>query len=475
MAERPSVKDILAAARRAGAAKPEGEAPAPEVASAESPEPTPVEASGSVAAPAAPVADVPTPTSLGRPLTLKEKLAAARAGGAPAAPAAKAAAPAESEPEVVVEPDHAAEAPPAVAAPSPASLGRPLTLKEKLAAARAGGAPAPTAKAPPASAPPAQDEPAVIVEPDLSGDSPAAVPAPAPSLGRPLTLKEKLAAARSGGASASPAPAGAKPAAARPAAATAAKAAAPRTLPPLEKMTDPKDLAEALRQTGAKKNKEVAAAAAARTAEEEGATPARAAVAAKTATREKAAAPKTTLPKPSKAAAVAASQSNRRSFLLVSWVAVGWAFFGTGLGAFAAMMGRFMFPNVLAEPPSTIKVGVPTNFESEEVNERWKAEWGFWIVRSSRYDGQDSLYALQSVCTHLGCPPNWLAGEQKFKCPCHGSGFYISGVNFEGPAPRPLERFKVTMADDGQIIVDKSQKFQEELGQWSDPDSFIAV
>ena len=240
-------------------------------------------------------------------------------------------------------------------------------------------------------------------------------------------------------------------------------------------MTDPKDLAEALRQTGAKKTKEAAAAAAARTAEEEGATPARAAVAAKAATREKVAKPQTTLPKPSKAAAVAASQSDRRTFLLVSWVVVGWVFFSTGLAAFTAMMGRFMFPNVLAEPPSTIKVGVPSNFESEEVNERWKAEWGFWIVRSSRYNGQDSIYAVQSVCTHLGCPPNWLAGEQKFKCPCHGSGFYISGVNFEGPAPRPLERFKVTMADDGQIVVDKSQKFQEELGQWSDPDSFIAV
>ena len=107
------------------------------------------------------------------------------------------------------------------------------------------------------------------------------------------------------------------------------------------------------------------------------------------------------------------------------------------------MMVRFMFPNVLAEPPSTIKIGLPSNFEPEEVNERFKAEWGFWIVRSTRYNGQDIIYALQSVCTHLGCPPNWLAGEQKFKCPCHGSGFYISGINFEGPAPRPLERFKV--------------------------------
>ncbi|MEJ7638923.1 MAG: ubiquinol-cytochrome c reductase iron-sulfur subunit, partial [Singulisphaera sp.] len=235
------------------------------------------------------------------------------------------------------------------------------------------------------------------------------------------------------------------------------------------------DRAAGERQPGAKKTTVVAAAAAARTAEGEGATPARAAVAAKSATREKEVKPQTTLPKPSKAATVAASQSDRRTFLFVSWVVVGWVFFSTGVGAFLAMMGRFMFPNVLAEPPSTIKVGVPTNFESEEVNERWKAEWGFWIVRSNRYNGQDSIYAVQSVCTHLGCPPNWLPGEQKFKCPCHGSGFYISGVNFEGPAPRPLERFKVTVADDGQIIVDKSQKFQEELDQWSDPDSFIAV
>ena len=161
--------------------------------------------------------------------------------------------------------------------------------------------------------------------------------------------------------------------------------------------------------------------------------------------------------------------------LFISWVAVGWTAFTAGCVAFTGMLGRFMFPNVLAEPPSTIKVGEPSSYDLNDVNERFKAEAGFWIVRSNRYNGQDIIYALQSVCTHLGCPPNWLANEQKFKCPCHGSGFYITGINFEGPAPRPLERFKVTLADDGQIVVDKSQKFQQELGQWSDPDSFIAV
>jgi cytochrome b6-f complex iron-sulfur subunit len=299
-----------------------------------------------------------------------------------------------------------------------------------------------------------------------------------------MTLKEKLAAARSGaagGGAGAPAPAAAKPTAAA-AGAAAAKAAAPRALPPLEKITDPKDLAEALRQSGAKKAKETAAAAASKGAEAAGATPAKAASAAKAAGREKDAKPQTVLPKPKKgtaAATAAGAATSRRGFMLgplfISWVLLGWASFVAGCSLFTLMLGRFMFPNVLAEPPSTIKVGLPTNFEPEEVNERFKAEWGFWIVRSTRYNGEDIIYALQSVCTHLGCPPNWLAGEQKFKCPCHGSGFYISGVNFEGPAPRPLERFKVTLADDGQMVVDKSQKYQQELGQWSEPESYITA
>ena len=61
---------------------------------------------------------------------------------------------------------------------------------------------------------------------------------------------------------------------------------------------------------------------------------------------------------------------------------------------------------------------------------------------------------------------NWLSADEKFKCPCHGSGFVKTGINIEGPAPRPLERYKVTMAEDGQILVDKNTKYQQEKGQW---------
>jgi cytochrome b6-f complex iron-sulfur subunit len=280
-----------------------------------------------------------------------------------------------------------------------------------------------------------------------------------------MTLQEKLAAAR-GGAAPAAVPGGAKPAA-KPAAAAADKPAEARVLPPLDKITDPKDLAEAARQAGAK-----AKAAAAKAA------PAAPAKAAKPAHKKEAQA---VPPKPDKEAVLAgAAPTDRRGFFvsMSTWIAVGWATFTAGMALLTAACGRFMFPNVLAEPPSTIKVGVPSTFEPESVSERWKSEWGFWIVRSAKYsgsNGQEIIYAIQSVCTHLGCPPNWLGGEQKFKCPCHGSGFYITGVNFEGPAPRPLERFKVALADDGQILVDKSQKYQEEMGQWLDPDSFVPV
>jgi cytochrome b6-f complex iron-sulfur subunit len=75
----------------------------------------------------------------------------------------------------------------------------------------------------------------------------------------------------------------------------------------------------------------------------------------------------------------------------------------------------------------------------------------------------------------LGCTPSWLEGERKFKCPCHGSGFYITGINFEGPAPRPLERAGIRLAEDGMLEVDKSVKFQEEMGQWNDPTSYFEV
>lgn len=135
---------------------------------------------------------------------------------------------------------------------------------------------------------------------------------------------------------------------------------------------------------------------------------------------------------------------------------------------------RFMFPNVLVEPPSRFKVGPASDYPLNSVSNKWKDQYGVWIVHTDQYEGRNLIVALASVCTHLGCTPSWLDGEQKFKCPCHGSGFYMTGVNFEGPAPRPLERVGLRVAE-GMLEVDKSVKFQEEMGQWVDAASFIEL
>jgi cytochrome b6-f complex iron-sulfur subunit len=143
---------------------------------------------------------------------------------------------------------------------------------------------------------------------------------------------------------------------------------------------------------------------------------------------------------------------------LFSAAALGWAAFlgANALGAFGLV--RFLFPTVNFEPPQEFATADLGSFGAETVDESWKESHAVWMVNTG-----GELLAISTVCTHLGCTPNWLQGESKFKCPCHGSGYYINGVNFEGPTPRPLERFAVSVNPaDGKVWVDKTRKCQVE-------------
>jgi len=158
---------------------------------------------------------------------------------------------------------------------------------------------------------------------------------------------------------------------------------------------------------------------------------------------------------------------SRRDF----FTRLGWSGFGI-FGAFS-LLGfiRSAFPRVLFQPPATFKAGFASDYAIGEVSEKYKQEQRVWIVRE-----EEGIYAIFAKCTHLGCTPRWLAAENKFKCPCHGSGFYKSGLNFEGPAPRPLDRLKVTVGDDGQLVVDKSKILRMEAGPEPDeqhPESIL--
>jgi len=181
--------------------------------------------------------------------------------------------------------------------------------------------------------------------------------------------------------------------------------------------------------------------------------------------------------RPPKTAAKKDGEEDRRGFMeiaLGSFMAMGFTALSVTGGLFTLGLARYMFPNVLAEPPSRFKVGFREGFPAGKVETKFVPQYGVWVV-NGEFGGQQQIYALKTVCTHLGCTPNWLEAEQKFKCPCHGSGFYKDGVNFEGPAPRPLERYAIRISDDGQLEIDKSKAFQEELGQWADPDSYVTV
>jgi len=344
-----------------------------------------------------------------------------------------------------------------------------MSVAEILAAARAqkaggdsGGEPAAEA-APPATEPPAAE----AAEPAAT-PAPAAKPATGKGGGRPsvaeiMKLARQKAAAEPAAAEKPAVKPAAKAATAKPAAKAAEKPAAPQMA------ALPRDTASILAAARSGSKPGPVSKADAPSSAQPKPKP-------KPAARAKApprpVPPRPTRPTPTVKKAVTEERRGFLSFAVGSFMAVGFTALSVTGGLFSFGLARFLFPNVLAEPPSRFKVGFKEAFPAGKVETKYVAQYGVWVV-NSEFQGEEQIYALKTVCTHLGCTPNWLEAEQKFKCPCHGSGFYKDGVNFEGPAPRPLERYAIQISDDGQLEVDKSRTFQEELGQWADPASYV--
>ncbi len=72
------------------------------------------------------------------------------------------------------------------------------------------------------------------------------------------------------------------------------------------------------------------------------------------------------------------------------------------------------------------------------------------LVRNS--EGQ--IKAFSAVCTHLGCIVEYRSDDKNFHCNCHGSVFDVNGKNIGGPAPKPLQPYRVELKEDN-IIVSK--------------------
>ncbi len=149
-----------------------------------------------------------------------------------------------------------------------------------------------------------------------------------------------------------------------------------------------------------------------------------------------------------------------------------WSCVTAFLGAWFIAFFRFFLPRTLFEPSTVFKIGYPSDY-GLGVDTKWQQKYRIWVDRTP-----DRLFVIYARCTHLGCTPDWKASENKFKCPCHGSGYDSEGVNFEGPAPRPMDRAHIEPAPDGQIVVDVSRLYQWPKGQpshFNDPGAFLNV
>ena len=158
---------------------------------------------------------------------------------------------------------------------------------------------------------------------------------------------------------------------------------------------------------------------------------------------------------------------SRRQFL--ARLGIGAALVALGGQAFAML--RSLVPNVLYEPPQKFKVGTPDKFTEGGV---FLEEKRLFIFRE-----QQTFHAISASCTHLGCtvrmqklnqPKKVTVGGKEieeqfeFHCPCHGSKYYGDGTNYAGPAPRPLDYFKLDVSpDDGELIVDMGEKVGQDF------------
>ena len=163
------------------------------------------------------------------------------------------------------------------------------------------------------------------------------------------------------------------------------------------------------------------------------------------------------------------AEMSRRNFLLLMG----------GLGALGATVFggietlKFLFPNTTAEGPLLFKPLIhPSQITVDNPLMDYAHRTG--IIRDDA-----GFYAVELVCTHLGCTPNYVTNvttgsgvadsladvrgvrtpperiPNGWACPCHGSRYFIDSTNFYGPAPRPMDWYDIQFAPDGYFVVDR--------------------
>lgn len=157
--------------------------------------------------------------------------------------------------------------------------------------------------------------------------------------------------------------------------------------------------------------------------------------------------------------------------------------FGLFLAQFTITSLAFLWPKLRGGFGTPISVGKVAELKAEiiqgaSVVPKFVASAQSWIVpfevsqlSGSSFEstpfvvagGEDDgvgLMALWQRCVHLGCRVPSCVPSQGFECPCHGSKYNLHGEYEQGPAPRNMDRFAVTIDDAGEMIVDTGEIVQ---------------
>jgi cytochrome b6-f complex iron-sulfur subunit len=139
------------------------------------------------------------------------------------------------------------------------------------------------------------------------------------------------------------------------------------------------------------------------------------------------------------------AEFDRRAF----FTKIGLGSLGIAAAGTVVFSYEFLSPNVLYEPSAIVNVGKPEIFAMNSVT--MDVNSGIYLVRAD-----EGFFALNAVCTHLGCLTAWNQELGIIACPCHGSKFTRTGEKIEGPAPKPLPWLKTWVSDEGDLMVDRS-------------------
>ena len=170
--------------------------------------------------------------------------------------------------------------------------------------------------------------------------------------------------------------------------------------------------------------------------------------------------------------------ATRRKFLNRAVIGL---FGGAFLGGQALAYLAFLWPKLKGGFGTPINAGnlndLRTEVAGEVINPKFIAAAQSWIVPFDPNDvagssfeglpvvvgggsGEVGLMALWQRCVHLGCRVPSCVPSQGFECPCHGSRYNFHGEYEAGPAPRNLDRFEVSVDDEGNLIVNTGSIFQ---------------